>query len=304
MKKSYLIPAMAALMLAACNSNEVEEPDGADRRVPVEFRGAVSVTETRAIDQTWTNDDAIGIFMVTAGADFLPVNICEGAENIPYATHTAALGTFAPTGTTIYYPMDNSEVDFYAYYPQGTVTTGGDPVHYLYALDVATQGNQEKLDFMYSDNVKRRNKTLRAAQLAFSHRLCKVILTVTPGEGVDAADMTGLTVKVNSQNTTATFDLSTGTLNTDASTPKNITLFKQPDVYVYEAILLPDDAASRTFEFDLNNGNDAPFAWEMEKTLTAGNKYTYTVKLNRTGVEVAGTIGEWGSGDNGEVDAH
>lgn len=305
MMKHYLITATAALMFTACSNNENEPVDRTDGPVPVEFRASVGVTETRAIDQTWSQADAIGIFMVKAGESFVPEHISEGAENIRYVVDaTSTPGAFKPDGTTIYYPMDDSKVDFYAYCPQGSVTKEETTTHYLYAINVATQTDQEALDLLYSNDVKGKKKTDKTAALTFNHQLCKVILTVEPGKGVSVGDMSGLTVKVNTQNTTATFDLTTGALKTDAANSADITLFKQADTYIYEAILLPDAATSRIFEFDLNNGYDAPFTWKMKKVLTAGSKYTYTVKLNRTGVEVTGQIGPWNTEEGGQVDAN
>lgn len=303
--KNYLIPAIAALTLAACSNNENEPTDRTDGPVPVEFRASVGVTETRAIDQTWSQADAIGIFMVKAGESFVPEHISEGAENIRYVVDaTSTPGAFKPDGTTIYYPMDDSKVDFYAFCPQRSVTKEETTMHYLYAINVATQTDQEALDLLYSNDVKGKKKTDKTAALTFNHQLCKVILTVEPGKGVSVGDMSGLTVKVNAQNPTATFDLTAGALKTDAANSADIILFKKADTYIYEAILLPDVATSRTFEFNLNNGHDAPFTWVMEKALTAGNKYTYTVKLNRTGVEVTGEIKAWDEQTGGTVDAN
>ncbi|MEL5895414.1 fimbrillin family protein [Bacteroides sp. GD17] len=302
--KNYLILGTAALMLAACSTNENEPGDVTDGRVPVEFRASVGVTQTRAIDQTWSPADAIGIYMVRAGQAFLPENISEEAENVRYVVDGSIPNAFVPDGTAIYYPMDNSGVDFYAYYPQGTVGQEASTAHYLYAIDVATQTDQEALDLMYSNNVKDRKKTDKTVALDFKHQLCKVILTVEPGEGVDAGDMSGLTVKVDKQHTTATFDLTAGVLKVDAAILADIPFCKQTEKYIYEAILLPDAATSRIFEFDLNNSHDAPFTWKMEKTLEAGSKYTYTVKLNRTGAEVSGEIGKWDEKGGTTVDAN
>lgn len=303
--RKHLILATAALALAACSDNENEPADRADGQlVPVEFRASVGVTETRAIDQTWSAADAIGIFMVKAGQSFVPEQISEGAENIRYVVDAAVAGTFKPDGTTIYYPMDNSEVDFYAYSPQGSVTKEEVATNYLYAVNVATQTNQEALDLLYSNDVKGKKKTDKVITLGFKHQLCKVILTVEPGAGVSADEMNGLTVKVNAQNTTADFDLTAGALKADVANSADITFFKQTDAYIYEAILLPDAATDRTFEFDLNNGRDVPFIWNMGKALTAGSKYTYTVKLNRSGVQVSGQIDPWNAKDSEQVDAN
>lgn len=303
--RKHLILATVALALAACSDNENEPADRADGQpVPVEFRASVGVTETRAVDQTWSAADAIGIFMVKAGQSFVPEHISEGAENIRYVVDVAAAGTFKPDGTTIYYPMDNSEVDFYAYSPRGSLIKEETTKHYLYVVNLATQTSQEALDLLYSNDVKGKKKTDKAITLGFKHQLCKVILTVEPGAGVRTDEMNGLTVKVNAQNTTAHFDLTAGALKDDAANATDITLFKQTDAYIYEAILLPDAATTRTFEFDLNNGRDVPFIWNMGKALTAGSKYTYTVKLNRSGAEVSGQIGPWNVEDSEQVDAN
>lgn len=301
----FITMAAATLLLAGCSNDENETADKTDgQRVPVEFRASVGVTETRAVDQAWSSTDAIGIFMVKAGQTFLPEHISEGAENIRYVVDAAAAGTFKPAGTTIYYPMDDSTVDFYAYSPQGSVEKEEITTNYLYAINISTQTSQEALDLLYSNNVKGKKKTDKTAALNFKHQLCKVILTVESGSGVTTADMGGLTVKVNSQNTTANFDLTAGALKADAANAADITLFKQADAYIYEAILLPDAATARTFEFNLNNGNDVPFTWKMGKALTAGSKYTYTVKLNRTGVAVSGQIDAWDDQAGGTVDAN
>lgn len=303
--KKYLIIATAVMTFAAC-SNKEDEMAEMNTRIPVQFSAAVGVTETRAVDQTWSTTDAIGIYMIKVGESFEATNISEEAANIRYIVdETTSNNGFKPDGVTIYYPMNDSEVDFYAYYPQGEeAITTGENGSYTYAINVTDQTNQEALDFMYSNNVKNKKKTDKSAALSFKHQLCKVILTVKPGEGVDEDDLTELTVKVNSQNTTATFDLTAGALQSDAANSADVTLFKQTDAYIYEAILLPDATTARTFEFDLNNEHDAPFTWDMGKALVAGSKYTYTVKLNRTGVEVSGTIDAWNQGDAGEVEAN
>ena len=298
----YVGMAAVALTMASCSSDE-NGLDTANGRVAVEFSANVGVTQTRAIDQKWSTTDAIGIFMVKQTAALMQDNISQKAENIRYIVDGTITNGFKADGTTIYYPMNGDLVDFYAYYPQGTVTNNATSGNYEYALNVANQSEQEKLDFMYSKNVKGRSKTSKEVALSFYHQLCKVKLTVVVGNGVGDDDLKNLTVKVNSQNTTATFDLTAGTVE-ESSTAADITLNKQSDVYVYEAILLPSTDTSRIFEFNLNNGHDAAFTWDMEKALVGGSKYTYTVKLNRTGVEVSGDIQPWTPQDGGPVDAN
>lgn len=299
----FLCAATFALSMASCSSDE-NGLDMMGERVAVEFSASVGVTQTRAIDQAWSANDAIGIFMVNKDAELKKENIREAAENIRYVVDATKQNGFKADGAAIYYPMNAEKVDFYAYYPQGTVTNNATSGNYEYALNVADQSNQEDIDFMYSNNVKDKSKINRDAALSFAHKLCKVVLTVQPGDGVTEADMSALTVKVLSQETAATFDLTTGSLNIDEGQRENITFYKQANAYVYEAILLPNPDIARVFEFNLNNGVDAAFVWDMQKPLLSGNKYIYTVKLNRQGVAVTGTIAPWTPNDGGTVNAN
>lgn len=308
MKSKFLVlaGASAALLLTACSSNENDFESVASQPIPVNFTASLGVQQvTRAVNNAWSASDKIGIYMIKNGMDFTSANVSEKAENKAYVISSpTSANSFQPESAveTIYYPMDNSTVDFYAYYPKGTVSTNTEKM-YTCALNVASQNNQEALDFLYSNNVKGKKKTDKTAALNFKHQLCKVILTVEAGDGVTAQDLSKLSVTVKDQKTTATFNLSTGLL-VDIAAKNPIDFFKQQDAYIYEAILLPDASTTRTFEFNLNNGHDAPFIWVMPSALTAGNKYTYTVKLNRTGVEVQGTITDWTSGGEGTVNAN
>ena len=85
----------------------------------------------------------------------------------------------------------------------------------------------------------------------------------------------------------------------------DITLFTTESGTLSEAILLPNSAKSRVLAFDLNNGNDEPFTWTMDKALDAGSKYTYEVRLHRTKVEItSASITGWTPENGGAVDAH
>lgn len=288
----FLCAATFALAMASCSSDE-NGLDTVGERVAVEFSASVGVTQTRAVDQTWSATDAIGIFMVKKDNELKAENISEKAANIRYVVDVTKTNGFKADGTAIYYPMDASPVDFYAYYPQGTVTSNATSGNYEYALNVANQSNQEAIDFMYSNNVKDKSKVNKDVALSFAHKLCKVVLTVQPGDGVEEPEMPKLGVRILLQKTTAVFDLTTGLINIDDTQQGNITLYKQGNTYVYEAILLPNSVPSRIFEFNLNNNVDAAFTWDMNKAMVGGNKYIYTVKLNRSGVVVTGTIAPW-----------
>lgn len=286
MKKlfAFLLPLVA---LTACN----DTPAGQEDRTAVRFTGGINIA-TRAADGAWEKDDAIGIFMVTAGSPLGAASISETADNRQYLSGAAgASAGFTPVSDTetVYFPVVGN-VDFYAYYPYGA--TGGKVVDYRYAVNVADQSEQEDIDFMYADKVTGKNKNDKSVQLHFRHMLSKVVMQVEPGAGLSEADLAGLTVKVKGRTTDAQFDLSAGTLGV-ASGSADIAMKTTEAGKKYEAILLPADGSCE-FEFDLNNGHDLPFTWTKTDGFVAGTKYNYTkVVLNRTEAEVSGTIEDW-----------
>ena len=284
MKKIVTFFALALLASVMVSCNNENSPMAQDEKVAVQFTGGINVS-TRAAGVAWADGDKIGIFMTAAKETLSANSIKEGVDNVPYETNGSC--SFSPIsgGKTVYYPIDG-EVDFYAYYPQTTVSD------YKVALNVADQSKQEAIDFMYAKTTGC-HKTMPQVELKFSHQLSWLVLNVQAGNGLTEDDLKNLKVTIEDQNTTATFNLVDGTIS-DEGNPNNITMKTVEAGKVYEAILLPTTSKTRKIVFDLNTGYDAPFVWTMESDLKGGNRYNYTtVKLTRTSVDIMGTIESW-----------
>ncbi len=274
--------AVMASAMISCNDNNTPSPQS--EKVAVQFNGGINVN-TRAVNESWTSGDKIGIYMTTAGEGLADQTISESVANVAYQTNGG--NAFSPVsgGKTIYFPIDGN-VDFYAYYPHATDND------YKVALNVVDQTSQEAIDFMYAKTTGC-NKTVPQVTLKFNHQLSNLILDIQPGDGLSQEDLEMLTIKVKDQNTTANYNLANGTIS-DAGNPADITMHPVTKGKCYEAILLPTTEADRVLEFDLNNGHDAPFVWTMPTSLDGGSKYHYTVvKLSRTEVKILGTITPW-----------
>ncbi len=284
MKKIVTFFALALLASVMVSCNNENSPMAQDEKVAVQFTGGINVS-TRAAGVAWADGDKIGIFMTAAKETLSANSIKEGVDNVAYETNGGL--SFSPIsgGKTIYYPIDG-DVDFYAYYPQTTVN------NYKVALNVADQSKQEAIDFMYAKTTGC-NKAIPQVELKFSHQLSWLVLNVQAGNGLTEDDLANLTVTIEDQNTTATFNLVDGTLS-DEGNPNDITMKTVEAGKVYEAILLPTTSETRKIVFNLNTGYDAPFVWNMESDLKGGNRYNYTtVKLTRTSVDIMGTIESW-----------
>lgn len=288
MKTNYLFIGMAALMMAAC-SNDENEPQVNDGRVAVSFAGGITLT--RATTDAWEANDGIGIYMLEHGTK----TVADGASNRKYVT-TAGDGKFTPAGAeqTIYFPLSADEkVDFIAYCPQTDLT--GD----VYKVDVSDQKNPANIDLLRSDNAVGKDKSTNTVDLEFFHRLSRVEVELTAGEGVSDAELAGMGITLSKQPVKADFNVLQNTL-TVRQDLAILTLNTAVDGKTASAIILPQESVSgRNLELTLTGGTVLTWPVEADRTFEQGKKTVFNITLKRTPVgtevEVNATIQPWGT---------
>ncbi len=298
MKKNTCFVMLAALMMAGC-SNEVEEQVMDSRRVPLQINGDINMLMTRAADDHWDKNDAIGVYMVTAEN-----SIVGDVSNYRYVVIDENNGNFSPDGetNTAYFPESGDAVNVVAYYPQGNV------VENKLSLDLANQDEQPRIDLMSAKAVGA-SKNNPIINLEFKHRLTKLFFEIEGDVNTD-----GIYAAIDNQYTDIQYDiLNDKLLIADGSGKKDIVMkYWNLDGHRFtEAIVLPNDennsAVDRQLTFQLN---EKIFNATISNTTTfeAGKKYTYKVKFETTpsgniSVSITGvSIKNWDvddiSGDN------
>lgn len=296
MKKKTCFVMLAALMMAGC-SNEVEEQVMDSRRVPLQINGDINMLMTRAADDHWDDNDAIGVYMVNAEN-----GIVRNVSNYRYTVAKGGQnGTFIPAdeNNTAYFPEDGTAVNVVAYYPQGNVDEN------KLSLDLADQDNQPKIDLM-SAKAENASKSSPTVNLGFKHRLTKLFFKIEGDVNTD-----GINATISNQYTKIQYDiLNDKLLIADGSEKENIVmkywnLDKGTNRFV-EAIVLPNDennsAVDRQLTFQLN---EKIFNATISNTTTfePGKKYTYTVKFETTpsgniNASITGvSVKNWDDGD-------
>lgn len=287
----------------SCSVNdEIETYDGAVRFTAGIEQVATPQTQvgSRAAGTQW-GSDAIGIFMVADGT----TNLVENAINRRYTT--TGDGNFTPdAGEDIYYPMDNSVVDFIAYYPYNSANTTLSNIN-VAIQTTQTAANQPDFDLLYSkDGTGKKSDGANPVTLTFDHMLAKIVMNIVQpsslssnNTGLTDNDLAGMTVTIKGMNTVNTFNLSNGTLGT-AITPVDITPRMIPNSDSYDAIIMPAAATAALGDFSVDfiinpTTNPETFTWKMPAgtNFVGGNEYTYDVTLSRTGVTATGTINAW-----------
>ena len=285
MRHRLFIPAATALLfaLAACTQDELADdnrlPEG---EYPVVIRAtglSVEATpqaapSTRAtVDGDWQGvqtvalkmGDAVKEYTVTASTDFKSATLSR--EDDPHYWTSRD-----PITVSAWWPLDDTDITR------------------MPAVKVAE--DQSKLaDFQNSDFISAENQTVKFDDptLEFTHRTARVAIELKPGTGFTNVD--GATVSLVS-------------LSTDNENPTDIKTYHASG-NSYEALTAPQTVAKGEpfIRVELGGGTFY-FRPQNDVVLEAGNRYTYTVKVNATGLNVSEcTIDNWGNGGSGSGNA-
>ena len=286
MRHRLFIPAATALLfaLAACTQDELAGdnrlPEG---EYPVVIRATglsveatpLAAPSTRAsVDGDWQGvtsvalkmGDAVKEYTVTASTDFKSATLSR--ENDPYYWTSRD-----PITVSAWWPFNNANIT------------------QMPAVKVAE--DQSKLaDFQNSDFISAENRKVEFNNptLEFTHRTARVTIELKPGTGFTSVD--GATVSLVS-------------LSADNGNPTAIKTYNASG-NTYEALTAPQTVvAGKPFVRVELGGGTFYFRPQNNVVLEAGNRYSYTVKVNATGLTLEGcTIGDWadGGGESGAAE--
>lgn len=290
---------MAALAFTACSNEEVIN----DGPVAAQVRAGIEGVQTRAAGTSWDNDDQIGIS-------------CNGGKtqytNVFYTISNASNGSF--TSSTPIYFQDLEEVTFSAYYPY---TADGGMISKTIAASDQKADAQKKIDYMFATGAKasKENPNVKftndgATDARFKHRMSQLSFTFNQGADTDLTNMTDFTV--GGLKMAGTFNTEDGTATAvETAQAEDLKITETPsasDTYTRSLILFPQPVNGGNFNISLTLGGET-YKTELSvpnsgTDLTAGNKYTYTITVNKTGIEVGqSSIEGWGDGGSNSGEA-
>ena len=284
MRHRLFIPAATALLfaLAACTQDELADDSRLSKEeYPIVIHATGLSVEaapsTRAsVDGDWQGvnsvalkiGDAVKEYTVTATDADGYKSAMLSRENDPYYWTSRN-----PITVSAWWPFDNADIT------------------QMPAVKVAE--DQSKLaDFQKSDFIAAENRKVEFNNptLEFNHRTARVAIELKPGTGfTSVAGATVSLVRLSADNGNPT---AIKTYNASGNT--------------YEALTAPQTVpAGNPFVRVELGGGTFYFRPQNNVVLEAGNRYTYTVKVNATGLTLEGcTIGDWadGGGESGAAE--
>ena len=286
MRHRLFIPAATALLfaLAACTQDELADDSRLSKEeypivihatgLSVEATPQAAPSTRTTVDGDWQGvtsvalkmGDAVKEYTVTASTDFKSATLSR--ENDPYYWTSRN-----PITVSAWWPLDDTDIT------------------QMPAVKVAE--DQSKLaDFQNSDFISAENRKVEFNNptLKFNHRTARVAIELKPGTGFTS--VAGATVSLVS-------------LSADNGNPTAIKTYNASG-NTYEALTAPQTvAAGKPFVKVELGGGTFYFRPQNNVVLEAGNRYTYTVKVNATGLTLEGcTIDDWadGGGESGEAE--
>ncbi len=289
--KKTILAALALVALASC-ATERETIDTIDP-VAATFSGAAI---TRVANNAWEATDQIGITMTKSGST---TELADGNYyNVPHTVTAASdKGTFTPDDEVIYFPVDGSAVDFYAYYPCSTLTDD------KYSVNVATQSPHSAIDLIAATALNKSKSTptvVFADDETFGHQLSLLTINISKGDGISS--LAGLEVTIKNRYTTAKYDIFSSEFS-DLGDKANITAITSSDGTSSSAILIPSAAISDSSMVFTLNGDD--YIWDTSSlVLEQGKEHTYSITVTKTGIVASGSeISDWNDGADGSETA-
>ena len=288
MRHRLLIPAATALLfaLAACTQDELADDSRLSKEeypivihatgLSVEATPQAAPSTRASVDGDWQGvtsvalkmGDAVKEYTVTATDADGYKSATLSRENDPYYWISRN-----PITVSAWWPMDNTDITQI-------------PVVKV-AEDQSKLADFQKSDFIAAEN---RKVEFNNPTLEFNHRTARVAIELKPGTGFTS--VAGATVSLVS-------------LSADNGNPTAIKTYNASG-NTYEALTAPQTvAAGKPFvKVKLGSGTFY-FRPQNDVVLEAGSRYTYTIKVNATGLTLEGcTIGNWvdGGGESGEAE--
>lgn len=316
MKRNILYMMLAAGLLASCTNDNGGMTPGEQSSLAA-FTGSIDEQpSTRAYDQTWEPNDAIGITGISGGKTY---------TNIKYVTKDGSGNfTVATEGEEIYYQDDNN-VTFTAYYPWNDLQDGT-----TITADTWGQAEQKTFDFLYAK--ENGSKASPNVAFTFAHKMAKVVLTVKKGSDVSYDEVKEAVLSLEGFKHTGGFNVTNGTAiatgdesvewifagNTEDevfNAPKSENDGEQ--TVSYTLIFFPQEfdaplpiaatfTGKQSFKANINftEANRNAGDEQPKNEWVAGRQYNISVTLHKTKITVDGcTIAGWDEAEGGNVDA-
>lgn len=284
MKKSIIYNILLALCFVGCADDMVVEVG--NQAMPIHVASTYPVAgTTRATDNGFVADDAVGIFVVDYNQDGTPgVPALKGnrGSNVKFNYDG---GSWSASYQLYWADGGKTPADFYGYYPYDIAMSS--VLDYPFAVDcnqdsTATGSGYEASDLLWA-KAEKVQPTTAVVNLQYKHLMAGVTVALEMGNGFTAAEWNDFEKIVLIENTVpgGTVNLSTGVCTLGNGNPELIT----PLYYngVWRAVVFPQSvAAGKTLLTITVDGQNYSLVKGSATTFMGGKMHNFTITVNRS----------------------
>lgn len=286
MKKIFISILAVVGMMTSC-SDEMSQSLGLNGDLPINISAEYPVkgVSTRATDNGFVADDAIGLFVVDYNSDGTPGELLmkgNRADNVKFEYNGASWSA----NYQLYWANKSTPADFYGYYPFNSAMQSATEYAFAVYTDqdgtTAEKANYEQSDFLWA-KAEKVQPTTDAVQLTYKHLMAGITIQLQMGTGFDASEWAGLekTVLVDNVKNNATINLQTGKVTlADGAEETSII----PLIYnnVWRAVVLPQTIAAGKRVLNITvDGKNYGLVKNEAVQYVGGKMHNFTVTVNK-----------------------
>ncbi len=237
MYRTILLTLIGVLFFSCSDKKQTSDPDTTGRKLQVDFTVKQAISRTtmdESYNSSFVTGDQIGIF-ATGGAS---------ASNVK---HTVTDNNKLTATTSITTDGSGNTCNFYAYHPYSDLNGSGTTISHTVSSNQTTEDDFYASDFVTATALNKVVTQGQALQLAFTHRMAMVELTVVMPEG----DAMPLSAKITNCLVEGKWDYAADEFEATGSTSSVSMLSTGDDTGVYLAIVPEQTIAAGTSIFTI-----------------------------------------------------
>ena len=280
MNTKHLILTLAAVAFAACTQIEkpIEEIEDIIPETPTYSDTPIALTYSTvdAVETKAAQNLNEGTF---ASGEGITVRVSNAGENAwtDYAFTTGAAGAMVAPDPAPYYPAGAQNIDIVAYYPTSAGTS------FTVAADQTDDDDYKASDLMVA-SVSDQAKQAAAVNLAFSHKMAKLNVNITHGQGVSSIN----SLSVLNVKPTVSFNQATGVVGEATGSATTIAMSNEGSV------IIPAQTINGGLLSIVTDMGTATYT-VTDKVFEAGKLYTINITVNLRAVGTTTEITGWTS---------
>lgn len=288
-KIKYLVPCVCAVLslsfVVSCNRSKMVEPmAGRAIEISPTVLSYGSNVQGRVTDNAFENGDQIGVYVSKYNTGISSPLLGSGnyAGRGDNGCFTRTNGGWLSSPVMCWMPGNADKIDVYGYYPYNPNVGNALAVELKVAEDQNLAAAYQASDFMYAKSSEVEYGTAVSDNFVFTHKLAKVIVTLSEGEMISREQLMRATITLGGTRLQSSINLGDGTLTPVSGDIQDINMRKNG--LIFDAIVIPQSINNRElFVIDIDGEK---FTFNSSFNFAENSSHSFSIKVSKSGLSV------------------